>query len=764
MPRLSACISANRINLIFTAATKIYEEALQYGYVNSQAALCLLSGAAGSGKTHVKLLLFGKKPPTLRQSTPLAMAPVRAISFARVDASEEKWYEVDDNNQSQMLADALAAGISLDPHSANSDEAPNSSSKEDGQPVYPSSSPTFTDRATVPVPEEKSPQSETKGNILKSHQQPDQHGAVVTSKSSLTTTNPTTALEEQLIKLISKSLGSKKFLDVSWIYLLDTGGQPQFHHMLPLFMPGTTLAMFVTKLCERLNQRPSIEYYEDGECLSNPYSSPLTHMEILQHLFQAVMSQACAPGEQQPHILVVGTHRDQEHKCSETRAEKNKKVVSLLSPVSPNQLVFYGQELKQLIFPVNSKTPEQEDEEVARELRKAMLDATSAVKPRKTPVAWYLLEQALRKVAKEFGRSVLRKEECYEVAQRLQLSRESFEAALDHFSQLKVILYFHDLLPDIVFTDPQVVLDKLSEPVKHSYKLRGYGSTRESTSGKWLRFRNEGLITPEFLQEFPCHYEKDLFTPHHFIRVLEHNLLVAKVADKEYFMPSILPELSPEEVAKHRVKRESPAAPLALFFKNGVVPSGLYCSLVASLLSPQSPNHWELLPNATPTTPHQPECVTRNCIMFKPPLSAPGSLTLIDAFSHIEVHIKTPSKVASILCPQICKNILQHLTKAARSLHYHTLKPRVALLCESEEKHGSLDDPLQPETVSQPHTATISEHGGSHWWTCSRCPGRLYGELRERHLIWFNEHTLPPSLSKFTLIINGTTVLLGQVD
>ena len=61
---------------------------------------CLILGAAGVGKTHLKHLLLQKDPPEQRVSTGLADNPVRAISFtlAGVGGQEEDdWFVVEDD-------------------------------------------------------------------------------------------------------------------------------------------------------------------------------------------------------------------------------------------------------------------------------------------------------------------------------------------------------------------------------------------------------------------------------------------------------------------------------------------------------------------------------------------------------------------------------------------------------------------------------------------------------------------------------------------
>ena len=70
------------------------------GYVETSVTKCLILGAAGVGKTHLKHLLLKKDPPGQRVSTGLADNPVRAISFSLagvVSQEEDDWFVVEDD-------------------------------------------------------------------------------------------------------------------------------------------------------------------------------------------------------------------------------------------------------------------------------------------------------------------------------------------------------------------------------------------------------------------------------------------------------------------------------------------------------------------------------------------------------------------------------------------------------------------------------------------------------------------------------------------
>ena len=89
------------------------------GYVETSVTKCLILGAAGVGKTHLKHLLLKKHPPEERVSTGLADNPVRAISFtlAGVGGQEEdEWFVVEDDQALlRIIGGTIKGGVSMAP-------------------------------------------------------------------------------------------------------------------------------------------------------------------------------------------------------------------------------------------------------------------------------------------------------------------------------------------------------------------------------------------------------------------------------------------------------------------------------------------------------------------------------------------------------------------------------------------------------------------------------------------------------------------------
>ena len=148
---------------------------------------------------------------------------------------------------------------------------------------------------------------------------------------------------------------------------------------------------------------------------------------------------------------------------------------------------------------------------------------------------------------------------------------------------------------------------------------------------------------------------------------------------------------------------------------------GIFCSLVALLQSSQNSTPWRLFP--CPEDCSAPLCLTRNCIKFQLPEGQPGSLTLIDTFTHFEVHVDTPyDDVCVDICPLIQQTLFRGIQKAAETFGYHQLFPKLAFLC----KCGNM-----------PHLALPADMFNN--WMCELEPSKVHGHLTHKYLVWCPE-------------------------
>ena len=87
---------------------RLYAEAMRDGYVERKIIKCLVIGAAGVGKTTIKHLLLGERPPEKRVSTGLLENPIRAVSMLKVVLCNGSWVKVEsDDALMKMIAEDI---------------------------------------------------------------------------------------------------------------------------------------------------------------------------------------------------------------------------------------------------------------------------------------------------------------------------------------------------------------------------------------------------------------------------------------------------------------------------------------------------------------------------------------------------------------------------------------------------------------------------------------------------------------------------------
>ena len=625
----------------------------------------LVTGAAGSGKTCLKHRLLGEEPPSIRCSTALAEAAIRAISHEIVGTDKTGWFRVTYDELMEMLGGALKEGVPME-----------------RSRVLPSGTPELhVGSFSLPYTE------------------------IYATSPNITTPSVSVKVsssKQELVQLIEKSQGSKRFLQVQWIHFIDSGGQPQFHEVLPAFIRNTTATIFVMKLSERLDEHPVIKYYDrNGQICGKPFHHALSNEQMLQCCARTILSREGKHSK----TLIVGTHRDQESSFSESREEKNRKLIDMLVPSLQDKLVYYhlGTEV---IFPINAKTPNEQDHQVCAEIRKQIEDKEDAPPPYKIPIGWFLLERDIINSAKG---GVISKKWCLSIATLLNMNAEALKAALEYFDNLNIFLYYPSILSEVVFSNPQILLNKVTELVHFSYSLQS-DSPPVAVEGKWLHFRDKGIVRREMFrdQRFSAHYIPDLFTPADLMKLLQHLLIIAPLSSIEYFMPSLLQMISPEQVDKQLPSPSTSVAPLLVHFPAGCAQNGVFCALVVYLISVSG---WKFAKGTI-------HCVSRNCVCFQLP-GKPGCITLVDSFTFFELHVKAPNSMYPELCPMIRVAIFSGLKAAAKSLRYNNSTPLPAFFCKCS---------------SPPHAATIDDKGC--YLICTTSTN--FTSLTKQHEVWLD--------------------------
>ena len=600
------------------------------GYVTSQSIVIVLNGIAGSGKSSFKRLVLNLPPEEVRVSTGLAEAAIRNISISRAIVDENncdvQWEVTDSKELLSMLADAIKELPKNESSlSVKSSHESDSSCNPQNDIVHESSIP----------------------NAQPAHDDSD-YGHAGESSSALTDHDEFDFHDDSLLPLIKNSKGSRRLLDVHWVYLIDTGGQPQFLQLLPAFIKNISSCVCFVRLDQDLDDKPIVKFFgKSGTQCGESYESEHTNLQVIESCVRTIHSKCCLKSDKSPSFFVVGTHLDKyEEKStpSETIEAKNSRLNTHLDSLIEHSLKFYKED--ELIFPLNCKNSKRRDKAVAAEFRKCVMK--NCLEPKsKIPLAWFVLEEYIRQYADKKGVVYVDRDTCFRIARKLQMTTGAFEAALNHLLKLNIFRSYPSF-PNLIFCDTHVVLLKLNELVQRGFELRGgkiYGISSED-----IKFRNEGIVNVKYLSNFPRFFA-GMFTKECFLKILSDLLAVADMHNGSYFMPCLLKELGAEDFNKHRHSSKS-LSPLLLYFRSGCLPNGLFTSLIASL---KNRHKWKLSYKM-----NKPACLYRNCIEFGFPGGLPGVITLIASFRLIEVHIFSTC-IDGDLLDNVCATVLNDI-------------------------------------------------------------------------------------------------------
>ena len=710
---------------------KVLKAALRDGFIPHKDDKFLIHGPGGVGKSSLIAMFLGKQRDLIRISTPVANQPLHLCPVRDVTTTTytPDWEEVDYNRLSRMIA-----------HTTNQVYQKWAEKKTGREKLQANEQ---TPAATV---EEDSPQqvaylassryldSSVKARFNKVVDRL-RSGVSTLFKKTLATTlgdDPHniegffTEFQQGLQELVTRAGGRGILLEVlvsHSIRIVDSGGQPQFHDLLSIFIPELSGLVSVFKLSEPLAVRGEVAFYKEGELTCPPYESHYTNEQVIRHDLQVIQSEATRCGiEHMPNLAFVGTHLDtySPESCSESPDEKDERLCSIVTEMLPQDMqqsvITTGGSLSHVTFRINAREPGEADFEKVDQLKHLLL-SRSRVKSRKIPLKWYGYELALHLLMQELGRQCLSRKECEFIGHKLGFDVATLNAALEYLCQLNILSFF-DALPGVIFGSSQVILDKITELVTHNLQLK---DDTGAMSGPQRKFLHQGIVSLEILQspQLSKHYIEGLFEPNHLLDVLKSKLVVTKVGENEFMMPCVLEvsDILPSPPTPENSVRSS----FLLHFSKKSPMLGIYCCTISYLLTKAD---WKLL-----TKDGEVVQVARNSISFQLPGPTAGKLAFLDPLSsYLEVVVELPRIVAckksSTLFPQIRDTFITAIQRAMRTLNYQVRTPELSFLCPEQSSKCS---PF-------PHLASVDT--SNELLICTRNPGSVCHPLSPHQKMW----------------------------
>ena len=382
---------------------------------------------------------------------------------------------------------------------------------------------------------------------------------------------------------------SQKLFESTWFHILDSGGQQQFADILPAFVCGNTLHIILVKLTEKLSDIPKFSFYVNGRPVGVPQELCLTN---LQQIIQTVRSQASttptviegaeSSSTSRPYFMIVGTFADHltgirsySVNSYESLEDKNRQLISALAEFK-DQLVFRNKSLGQLIFPIDN-TVRRKRKQVISEIRQRIVALKECQVKIKLPIRWFLFELEVSKEGEQTTHGKVSLDKCTEIGSVLGMSKSDVISCLTYLHKMTLFLYFHHILPNVVFTKPQHLLDLVSNIFSVAFisEAEAIAALRKPLPvGAQRKLRREGIFSADILDCFDMQFIDGLFRKPEFLKLLEELRIIVLVelvvGEMLYFAPILLPTKVLTEKEKQHFSQTCSA--LYVVFDSGVIP------------------------------------------------------------------------------------------------------------------------------------------------------------------------------------------------
>ena len=216
------------------------------------------------------------------------------------------------------------------------------------------------------------------------------------------------------------------------------------------------LAMLTVNLKFDVDEYPPVHYHEKRRKYKRALPSQFSNRQIIQKLAMTLQAKRFAQREGQCfRLLVVATHRDcvpwHVRLISRVRAY-HKALTEIFLPACEKELIRCSAD--EIPFVLNLKEPDSTDLAKLDLIRQKVSDS-GVGEVVKTPWAFFIFEQVLREFAEQSGH-ILSIDECLQIGEELKMGSDMVRSALIFFHRQITFLYYHHVMPNLVFTRPQI--------------------------------------------------------------------------------------------------------------------------------------------------------------------------------------------------------------------------------------------------------------------------------------------------------------------
>ena len=370
--------------------------------------------------------------------------------------------------------------------------------------------------------------------------------------SSRSSSGPTTEAKRerdfpQVLKDIMQRLpyveGSSTLFSTRLILMSDSGGQPNYLDVFPLFVRKRCLALFTLKLNERLDTIPKFSFCIKDEPINMADTMlQCSHGQLLESLAKSMSPflPSLRPlsdwNNHTARFTIIGTFADKVEECAdESIDDKNTRLAQNLKAYEKLQM-------GKTILPINAvTTDEKQRDEYILKLRERIGNAPSITV--KVKLRWFGFYLSLQNKAKQ--RAILSLQECLDISRSLDMDEQETRKAITFFHNLNLILHYQTKsLDSIVIINLKPVFDLVSRLIGISCfkenELKKYFNI-ELNSDIRSEFQKCGQLDEQTLEEslqFPEPLDAVAFID--LLAEVKAVAIIEKSKPRSFFMPCVL--------------------------------------------------------------------------------------------------------------------------------------------------------------------------------------------------------------------------------
>ena len=256
--------------------------------------------------------------------------------------------------------------------------------------------------------------------------------------------------------------------------------------------------------------------------------------------------------------------------------KKNAQILSSLHEFR-DHFIFYKESSQELIYPVDNLC-RLNRKKISASIRERVMSYMSEVGfTVPIPVSWYMFEIRVKEEASLNDHGMLSFESCCNIGDKFEMKRDDLLKAITYLHSMALFLYFPDVLPNVIFTNPQYLLDMLSSLIRVSFvdllmEILPEGQSISPDTQRLLR--EDGVFEESLVDKLCLPFVSSLFMKSEFLELLQYLRIIGYVDStdsmKRYFMPVVLP---PCQAAERYISSFTTTCdPMIITFESEIVP------------------------------------------------------------------------------------------------------------------------------------------------------------------------------------------------